>query len=45
MEMPDLLLWLGVAATYAFLAVGVQRLFIRFMRPFKNCTRSAAELA
>jgi hypothetical protein len=43
MEMPDLMLWLVLGLAYAFLAVGLQRLFLKFIEPFKHHARSAAE--
>jgi hypothetical protein len=43
MEMSDLILWLVLGLAYACSAVGLQRLFLRFIQPFRHHTRSAAE--
>lgn len=43
MEMPDLILWLVLGLAYACSAVGLQRLLLRFIEPFRRHTRSAAE--
>lgn len=43
MDFPDLLLWFMLALAYALAAVGLQRLLVRFIDPYRRRARSPAE--
>lgn len=43
MEVIDVMLWLVLGLAYAWSAVGLHRLFNKFIEPLKHHARSAAE--
>jgi len=43
MELVDWMLWLVLALAYALSAIVLQRLFVRFVEPFRQRARSPAQ--